>query len=113
MRTLSKYNSRCTSWKLSLVKTSAVTFEEVIDALMDLCDMEFEQAEQCADIANNKGEYAFKVGSFQQLNFLKLQFKNSRIPVQLYYAGPDEDNQDNAEPRKCPNCGRESEEPQS
>ena len=43
------------------------TFEWVIDALIDVCGHQREQAEQCAMLIHTKGKYAVKNGSYEIL----------------------------------------------
>ena len=43
------------------------TFEWVIQALMEICGHNAEQAEQCAIIIDSKGKYAVKEGSYPTL----------------------------------------------
>jgi ATP-dependent Clp protease adaptor protein ClpS len=43
------------------------TFDHVIDSLIDVCEHSPEQAEQCAMIIHNKGQYGVKRGSFDFL----------------------------------------------
>lgn len=43
------------------------TFENVIEALMDICGHSYEQAEQCAYIIHYKGKYAVKQGEYDDL----------------------------------------------
>jgi ATP-dependent Clp protease adaptor protein ClpS len=43
------------------------TFEWVIETLMEVCAHEQEQAEQCAWLIHNRGKYAVKNGSYEQL----------------------------------------------
>ena len=43
------------------------SFEWVIETLMDICGHTAEQAEQCAMIIHNKGKYAVKSGSYDNL----------------------------------------------
>ena len=43
------------------------TFEHVIDCLMELCDHDMIQAEQCAWIIHNNGKCSVKRGSFDDL----------------------------------------------
>jgi ATP-dependent Clp protease adaptor protein ClpS len=43
------------------------TFEWVIETLMEVCAHEHEQAEQCAWLIHNRGKYAVKNGSYEQL----------------------------------------------
>ncbi len=43
------------------------TFDWVIETLMDVCKHSEEQAEQCAMLVHNKGKYAVKHGSFDEL----------------------------------------------
>jgi ATP-dependent Clp protease adaptor protein ClpS len=39
----------------------------VIETLMEVCGHEQEQAEQCAWLIHNRGKYAVKNGSYEQL----------------------------------------------
>jgi ATP-dependent Clp protease adaptor protein ClpS len=43
------------------------TFEWVIETLIEVCQHQQEQAEQCAMIIHTKGKYAVKEGSYEQL----------------------------------------------
>jgi len=43
------------------------TFEWVIETLIEVCGHEHEQAEQCALLIHNRGKYAVKNGSYEQL----------------------------------------------
>jgi ATP-dependent Clp protease adaptor protein ClpS len=43
------------------------SFDWVIDTLIDICGHTTEQAEQCAMIIHNKGKYAVKSGSYDNL----------------------------------------------
>lgn len=43
------------------------TFEHVIDCLMELCDHDMIQAEQCAWIIHNNGKCSVKRGTFDDL----------------------------------------------
>ncbi len=43
------------------------TFEYVIENLIEICNHEPEQAEQCALIAHFKGKCGIKIGSFEEL----------------------------------------------
>jgi ATP-dependent Clp protease adaptor protein ClpS len=43
------------------------TFDWVIESLVDICDHEVMQAEQCALIIHNRGKCGVKKGSFDEL----------------------------------------------
>ncbi|MGZ3839437.1 MAG: ATP-dependent Clp protease adaptor ClpS [Flavisolibacter sp.] len=43
------------------------TFEWVIESLMEVCDHNYEQAEQCAYLIHYKGKYAVKKGFYEEL----------------------------------------------
>ncbi|NPA43896.1 MAG: ATP-dependent Clp protease adaptor ClpS [Chlorobi bacterium] len=51
------------------------TFDYVIDALIDVCNHEIEQAVQCTYIVHNKGKADVKKGSYE---FLKPMMKKLR-----------------------------------
>jgi len=50
------------------------TFDFVIDALIDICQHDTLQAEQCTMIIHFKGKCSVKEGSFEQLKSLKEKF---------------------------------------
>ncbi len=43
------------------------TFDWVIQALMEICNHTYEQAEQCSLLIHFKGKYAVKEGSYEEL----------------------------------------------
>lgn len=43
------------------------TFEWVIETLIEVCGHDEQQAEQCAMIIHNKGKYAVKHGSYDEM----------------------------------------------
>ena len=47
------------------------SFDHVINCLIVYCEQTFEQAEQCASIIHNKGKYAVKCGSYNELKPIK------------------------------------------
>ena len=47
------------------------SFDYVIDALMDICDHEYDQAAQCTYIVHYKGKCDVKKGNFEKLKYLK------------------------------------------
>ena len=50
------------------------TFDYVIDALIDICEHDTLQAEQCTMIIHFKGKCSIKGGSFDQLKPMKEKF---------------------------------------
>ena len=53
--------------ELILFNDDVNTFEFVIDTLIDVCEHEPEQAEQCAMVAHFKGKCMVKSGDFTEL----------------------------------------------
>ncbi len=53
--------------KLMIFNDDVNTFENVIEALMDICQHTAEQAEQCAWITHFKGKCTVKNGVFDEL----------------------------------------------
>ena len=43
------------------------SFDWVIQSLIEVCNHDYAQAEQCAIIAHHKGKYGVKAGSFKEL----------------------------------------------
>lgn len=58
-------------WKLIVWNDEVNTFEWVIKSLVEICDHNFEQAEQCAWIIHHKGKYAVKQGAFKKLSLMR------------------------------------------
>ena len=50
------------------------TFDYVIDALIDICEHDTLQAEQCTMIIHFKGKCSIKGGTFDQLKTMKERF---------------------------------------
>ena len=54
-------------WKLIIFNDDVNTFDHVIQALVEVCEHTFEQAEQCALITHYKGKCVVKNGTFDDL----------------------------------------------
>jgi ATP-dependent Clp protease adaptor protein ClpS len=54
-------------WKIVVYNDDVNTFDHVIQALVDICNHTYEQAEQCALITHYKGKCAVKDGTFDEL----------------------------------------------
>lgn len=59
------------------------TFDFVIDTLIDVCEHEPEQAEQCAYIVHFKGKCAVKSGSFEELKPRYETMKHKSLTVSI------------------------------
>lgn len=60
------------------------SFDDVIDALMDICEHDEFQAEQCATIAHYKGKCSVKSDEpFETLKPLKQLFDNRQINTSI------------------------------
>ena len=57
------------------------TFDFVIDALVDICNHEENQAHQCAVITHYKGKCEIKNGTYHELKILKDKFINIGLSV--------------------------------
>ncbi len=55
------------------------TFDYVIDALIDICEHDTLQAEQCTMIIHFKGKCNIKGGSFDQLKPMKEKFIKKKL----------------------------------
>ena len=56
---------------LILYNDDVHTFDYVIEALVDVCDHEYEQALQCTYIIHHKGKCDVKKGDFEKLKSMK------------------------------------------
>lgn len=57
------------------------TFDFVIECLIEVCDHDFEQAEQCALIAHYKGKCVVKSGDFEELKRMSEELTLRRLIV--------------------------------
>jgi ATP-dependent Clp protease adaptor protein ClpS len=55
------------------------TFDWVIECLMEICNHEYIQAYQCANIIHNNGKCSVKGGSFEELKPKCLQLLNRQL----------------------------------
>ncbi len=68
------------SYTLILWNDDVNSFDDVIDALVDICEHDAHQAEQCATIAHYKGKCAVKSDpSFDTLLSCKRRFDHRKI----------------------------------
>lgn len=60
-----------------------VSFEHVIDCLMRYCEHGYEQAVQCAMIADNKGKCDVKHGEYEKLRPIWEALVDAGIPAKI------------------------------
>lgn len=60
------------------------TFDWVIKSLIEVCDHEPEQAEQCALITHMKGKCPVKSGGFDELKPMKQELTNRELTVEIH-----------------------------
>ena len=65
--------------ELILYNDDVNTFEYVIDSVIEVCDHDPEQAEQCATIAHFKGKCGIKFGTLSELTPLNNELNNRGI----------------------------------
>jgi ATP-dependent Clp protease adaptor protein ClpS len=66
-------------YKLLLHNNSTSTFEEVIDALTEVCGHNLYQAEQCAQLIHYKGSICVKTDKYPKLELIKDLMKQRGI----------------------------------
>lgn len=59
------------------------TFEHVIDALVEVCEHDLNQAEQCALVAHFNGKCGVKSGSFEDLKPLHKELGRRDLTVEI------------------------------
>ncbi len=59
------------------------TFDYVIDALIDICQHDTLQAEQCTIIIHFKGKCSVKEGKYEQLRSMKEAFINKELDATI------------------------------
>lgn len=69
--------------ELVLYNDDVNTFDWVIDTLVELCDHEPIQAEQCAFIVHFKGKCAVKSGDFETLEPIYKEMTNRSLTVEI------------------------------
>jgi ATP-dependent Clp protease adaptor protein ClpS len=69
--------------ELILFNDNINTFDFVIESLVEVCDHNPEQAEQCATIAHHKGKCCIKSGTLIELSPMKTELNNRGISSAL------------------------------
>jgi ATP-dependent Clp protease adaptor protein ClpS len=59
------------------------TFDFVIDTLIDVCDHEPQQAEQCAIITHYKGKCVVKTGDIYELKPVYKELSNRNLTIEI------------------------------
>jgi len=59
------------------------TFDHVIDTLIEVCNHDVIQAEQCAHITHYKGKCDVKTGEFELLSFMKGKLASKGLSVTI------------------------------
>ncbi len=59
------------------------TFDYVIDALIDICQHDTLQAEQCTMIIHFKGKCSVKAGKYEKLKSMKQEFINLELDATI------------------------------
>lgn len=58
-------------------------YEHVIDALVEVCEHDVVQAEQCTFIAHHKGKCDIRKGTYRSLRLLKLKLANKGLTATI------------------------------
>ncbi|SHE77260.1 ATP-dependent Clp protease adaptor protein ClpS [Mariniphaga anaerophila] len=66
-----KQNEACGGYSLILHNDDVHNFDYVIEALVDICDHDYEQAIQCTLITHHKGSCDIRKGKFETLKQMK------------------------------------------
>jgi ATP-dependent Clp protease adaptor protein ClpS len=69
---------------LVLFNDDVNTFDDVIEALVEVCKHELLQAEQCALIAHYKGKCSVRSGSFDELKPLHEAMSSRNLTVEIF-----------------------------
>ncbi len=69
--------------KLILFNDDHNTFEHVIDVLIECCEHDLHQAEQCALITHFKGKCGVKKGSFEELKPIHQEMGRRDLTVEI------------------------------
>jgi ATP-dependent Clp protease adaptor protein ClpS len=69
---------------LVLFNDDVNTFDYVIDSLVEVCDHDVVQAEQCAYLVHYTGKCEVKNGSFDQLKPLRIELSRRGLKVAIH-----------------------------
>jgi len=69
--------------ELVLFNDDVNTFEHVIQTLIDVCEHDNVQAEQCAWVTHYRGKCGVKNGSFTELKPIKTEMINRKLTVEI------------------------------
>ncbi|MCF8234605.1 MAG: ATP-dependent Clp protease adaptor ClpS [Bacteroidales bacterium] len=69
--------------ELVLFNDDVNSFDFVIESLIEVCEHDSEQAEQCALVAHFKGKCAVKSGSFYELKPAYTEMTNRKLTVSI------------------------------
>jgi len=61
------------------------TFDWVIESLIEVCDHEVEQAEQCAFIVHYKGQCTVKSSDFETLEPMQRELSNRSLSAEIVH----------------------------
>lgn len=70
-------------WSLVLYNDDFNTFDHVIDCLMQYCDHELTQAEQCAWIVHTAGKCAVKHGNYVELAAIGTSLLQQGLTIEI------------------------------
>ncbi|MEI8046380.1 MAG: ATP-dependent Clp protease adaptor ClpS [Bacteroidota bacterium] len=79
----STFESVTSQNELILFNDDVNSFDFVIESLVEVCDHEPEQAEQCAVIAHFKGKCGIKIGTFSELKPMNNELNSRGISTIL------------------------------
>lgn len=68
---------------LTLHNDEIHTFEYVIESLIEVCDHDMEQAEQCTYLVHYRGKCDVKKGNFKYLNPMKKELSRRGLTVTI------------------------------
>jgi ATP-dependent Clp protease adaptor protein ClpS len=68
---------------LILYNDDVNTFDFVIESLIEVCDHDFEQAEQCTLITHYKGRCVVKSGAFEEMNAMSEELTLRKLTVSV------------------------------
>ncbi|MDD2489480.1 MAG: ATP-dependent Clp protease adaptor ClpS [Bacteroidales bacterium] len=69
--------------ELILFNDNVHTFDYVIDCLVEICKLSYEQASNCANIVDRKGLCAVKHGSYDELLIMHNQLVKKKLKVEI------------------------------
>lgn len=80
----SSFQTNTSIYKLYLINDDVNKFEDVIDALAEVCGFDYEKAEQCALITHFAGKYCILQSNKEYLESIQKKLAEKNIQTKIF-----------------------------